>query len=291
MVTNMQGSLNYRVVHANPPREFITIRGDNGSQRFTVSNQEVFDHLHNDYTLADLDTLIPPTGERWVFLGVLFDIEISIDYHGRFQFGGDPHEKVEMEEPKCDHGFVVRDIQGDNRFLCRECDARFPRHPSLLERVEFKVADTTIANSLSMFRDGMETFTEAAKRTNLSLDAFKQSLKRLFPPKANVEFFSYSLGSNQPIGKVTSVEEQRTSCPKEIEDYFANQNSTCLTPGSWGFPFNDVTEVSSHKDLTTNQIIFSIEFVDGTIQKVTRLSFILSKFLPHRPTFDYGGEF
>lgn len=29
----------------------------------------------------------------------------------------------------CDHGFVVRDIKSGQRFLCRECDQRFPSHP------------------------------------------------------------------------------------------------------------------------------------------------------------------
>jgi len=30
---------------------------------------------------------------------------------------------------KCEHGFVVRDVQGNNRFLCRECDERFLSYP------------------------------------------------------------------------------------------------------------------------------------------------------------------
>jgi len=29
----------------------------------------------------------------------------------------------------CRHGFVVRDILGVNRFLCRECDERFRSYP------------------------------------------------------------------------------------------------------------------------------------------------------------------
>ena len=174
MVTNM---VDYRVVRQNPPREFITIRGDSGGELFTVSNREVFDHLHDEYTLEHLDSLIPSRAGHWVFLGVMFDIEVSIDHRGRFQFGKSPFD--EIEDKKCDHGFVIRDIQGDNRFLCRVCDARFPRHPSLLAKREVltsHVTGITIANSLRMFREGMATFTEATERTRLSLDEFKEAI-------------------------------------------------------------------------------------------------------------------
>ena len=29
----------------------------------------------------------------------------------------------------CRHGFVVRSASGTNRFLCKECDERFPNYP------------------------------------------------------------------------------------------------------------------------------------------------------------------
>jgi len=28
----------------------------------------------------------------------------------------------------CDHSYVVRAAEGDNRFLCKECDEKFIRH-------------------------------------------------------------------------------------------------------------------------------------------------------------------
>lgn len=287
LVTNMRGSLDYRVVYANSPREFRTIRSDNGRESFTIANKEVFDHLHSEYTLAHLDSLIPSRIGHWVFLGVMFDIEISLDHSGRFQFGKSPFEEV--EDKKCEHGFVVRDIRGDDRFLCRVCDARFPRHPSLLEKVvEPKVEGITIANSLRMFREGMMTFTEAAKRTNLSLNAFKEAIENLFPPTANVAFYSNRIGSNQPIGRVTSVEPRRTSCPKKVEEYFANPDSSPIAPKSWGFPFDDVTEVSQYREIT-DQLVIYVEFVDGTKQKVTRLKPSLSSFLPPPPSPTFSG--
>jgi len=30
----------------------------------------------------------------------------------------------------CDHGFIIREILGENRFLCKECSVRFRDYPS-----------------------------------------------------------------------------------------------------------------------------------------------------------------
>lgn len=49
----------------------------------------------------------PGGGGRW------------IDHHHPHQTG-------------CKHEFVARDPQGKNRFLCRQCYDRFPRHPDLM---------------------------------------------------------------------------------------------------------------------------------------------------------------
>ncbi len=53
---------------------------------------------------------------------------------------------------KCGHGFVVRDIDGANRFLCRECKERFSfypkrgkqRIPSIADKFSPKVIDETL---------------------------------------------------------------------------------------------------------------------------------------------------
>lgn len=46
--------------------------------------------------------------------------------------------KVEEEEEEaCGHtGWVSHDIQGDNRFWCRECDERFTNHPLVAKKTE-----------------------------------------------------------------------------------------------------------------------------------------------------------
>lgn len=51
----------------------------------------------------------------------------------------------------CEHGFVVRDILGVNRFLCRECDERFRSYPRRAIRriVPSEACETRIENTLN----------------------------------------------------------------------------------------------------------------------------------------------
>ncbi len=54
----------------------------------------------------------------------------------------------------CKHGFVVRDIEGDNRFLCRECDVRFPHYP---RKIDWKKAFEKSVN-WDIIKDALKTF-------------------------------------------------------------------------------------------------------------------------------------
>ena len=73
-----------------------------------------------------------------------------------------------------------RDINGDNRFHCKECDERFPRHPSMMPKktAKFENAPFSIAHALhntailTQFREGIVTFSEAAQATTFSLKSF-----------------------------------------------------------------------------------------------------------------------
>lgn len=48
-------------------------------------------------------------------------------------------EDEDKDEEACGHtGWVSHDIQGDNRFWCRECDERFTNHPLTYGRVVVK---------------------------------------------------------------------------------------------------------------------------------------------------------
>lgn len=77
----------------------------------------------------------------------------------------------------CQHaGWVAHAIQGENRFICRECDERFVRHPGAPKSTKFLDALEHIKD----FRKGLATFTEACDATKLSAQEFKDSLIGLF---------------------------------------------------------------------------------------------------------------
>lgn len=73
----------------------------------------------------------------------------------------------------CRHGFVVRDIQGDQRFLCRECDKRFPHYP--------KKGDSAQTMSLEF-------------KWNMISDMLKESYERNFVGRMNKPGFVSSMG-------------------------------------------------------------------------------------------------
>lgn len=56
----------------------------------------------------------------------------------------------------CDHGFVVRDIQGDDRFLCRECNRRFPFYP---QRETWQIALNKKIR-WDLINDALKTYTD-----------------------------------------------------------------------------------------------------------------------------------
>ncbi len=123
----------------------------------------------------------------------------------------------------CKHGYVVRNIMGANRFLCKECNERFLHHPGL---VKAKHQDTLTAcmDTMARFREGLITFTEAVKDATLTSKEFLEAVQTAFPPMVNMELCN-DLSDGQ-VGIVTSVEPQRTSCPKEIEAFFGDPNMT-----------------------------------------------------------------
>jgi len=57
----------------------------------------------------------------------------------------------------CKHGFIVRDIQGDTRFLCKECDKRFSRYPQKgdgAETMSLEFKWDMLQNALKEFEGG-----------------------------------------------------------------------------------------------------------------------------------------
>lgn len=123
----------------------------------------------------------------------------------------------------CQHSYVVRNIVGANRFLCKECDERFPHHPGLT-KVEDQGTFTLDGETIERFRDGLITMGEAAKETTIAAEDFLEAIRTILPPTANV-LLDTSLGGVK-VGTVVSVEPQRTSCPKAIDDFFSNPDIT-----------------------------------------------------------------
>lgn len=176
--------------------------------------------------------------------------------------------KVEVE-PGCEHkGFVVRDIQGDDRFLCRECNARFPRHPQVTKS---EPQDSTMfyqaLDVMTDFRQGMKTFSDACKQASMSAEEFKKALIDAFPPVMEyTEVQTMSRGRQRvPLGE----SPQRTSDPEAVDSIFP-------TPGVdpaellrvWEESFPDITEVNVEHDDRNMCRVMKFDFVDGTTQRV-----------------------
>ena len=219
----------------------------------------------------------------------MYGLPFYIDHHGRFQFGDEttksppePPRILDMEdviiEPTCGHGFVVRDINGDNRFHCKECDERFPRHPSMMPKktAKFENAPFSIAHALhntailTQFREGIVTFSEAAQATTFSLDQFTEEMQRLFPPEQIIDEIR-TIGALRPTVVNLGEGPKRVSCYKKIEDVFGNPNLNVDQINQFidfSDIFPDVTEVIHGMDQTAGTMTVEIIFVDGSIQRV-----------------------
>ena len=123
----------------------------------------------------------------------------------------------------CKHGYVVRNIMGANRFLCKECNERYLHHPGLI-KTEDQDTPTPHPATMQAFREGLITFAETIKDATLTTKDFLEAIQTAFPPIVNMELCDDLNGGR--AGIVTSVEPQRTSCPKEIEDFFGDPNIT-----------------------------------------------------------------
>lgn len=281
---NEQKKSMMRVTQANPPNESRLIP-TTGAE---IANDTIFRHCSDvGMSKNSLEAMIPSTGKK--LIGELYGTPFHIDHTGRFQFGKESVKLGEVElfeyteketvaevtavpEPECDHGFVVRDVVGDDRFLCKECNVRFPRHPSMMPKhvISVHTSSVNIENALTQFREGIATFTQAIQATSLSLEEFTKRMKDMFPPEPIYDR-QLTIGGGQ-VGYVQIDEEpKRTSCFKEVEDVFGNPHVTVdqvnqFRDGPDVFP--DVVEVSHTMDETYGAMIVEVGFVDGSTQRV-----------------------
>ncbi len=170
----------------------------------------------------------------------------------------------------CKHSYVVRNILGANRFLCKECNERFSGHPGLA-KTEDDVTLMFSMDTMTKFRHGMITFAEAVQDTALAAKDFLEAVQTAFPPMVNM-VFEDSLDDRQ-VGTVLDVESQRTSCPKEIEAFFSNPDVTSTDIQNM-FDcklFPDIAEVSHDHSLDLRDpwcTSITVTFIDDTRQLV-----------------------
>lgn len=77
----------------------------------------------------------------------------------------------------CKHGFVVRDIDGANRFLCKECDERFVRHPDIIRQQE-----ELAAAILKEEEEARQRAIEAGWESKTHMENAKALADLMFPP-------------------------------------------------------------------------------------------------------------
>ena len=180
-------------------------------------------------------------------------------------------EEQHIEDANCKHrGFVGRDLHGEYRYICYECKERFKRHPRVVPTIKVDPIHNRIARqAISDFREGMLTFTDAIRKAQCSVEEFNDAMKTLFPPKRIREtIMHHSLrGESEEVVTRDEPGPARKSCPKEVEDYFRDPNTTLSDVRNSIFDrFPDITQVSHNEQ--GDAMIVDLDFVDGSTQKV-----------------------
>tara|TARA_S200002703_G_C3773066_1_gene237969 strand:+ start:134 stop:1105 length:972 start_codon:yes stop_codon:yes gene_type:complete len=239
---------------------------------------------------------------EFFFVGALLGESLSVDHLGKFRIGDvdklenewrkqsavqdgilrgkkrrEAMEKRhgESETQQCEHrGWVIREVVGRDRYLCKECNARFARHPQVVKPRPQKVNKLLkpVLDAMTEFRQGAKTFTKACEQASMSAEDFKKAITKSFPPKMIQETVQeYRIGE-AVAGEVVVAkypEPQRTSDPEEVEGIFT-------TPGVsqedlmkiWQTAFPDVTNVEFSRDEFRMCQTMTLDFVDGTTQLI-----------------------
>lgn len=171
----------------------------------------------------------------------------------------------------CKHEFVVRDIDGHNRFLCRECDERFPRHPDMIKQ-EDPVGSSTIKDILDKFRLGLTTFKEAIEATRFSLSNFVDAITEHYPIE-HEQIEELSMCNPIPVLMDGMELPRRTSCPKAIDDAFSDSAATLTDLNDLvANVFLDIQELKHHNSYAGNPPFrhtdIIVVFIDDTRQLV-----------------------
>lgn len=268
-----------QVLTANPATESREV-----ATGAILANGTIFRHLkENGYDAQTLEGLIPPPGVVPHPLGIrLYGSPVLISHTGRILFEEEflsqgreeridewTRREILPDEEECDHGFVVRDVEGDMRFLCQLCETRFPRHPSLMNKLDIKSAVRGVREALESFREGAQTLTSTLKETRLTMEGFSKAMEKMFPPQ--------EIGSSKTIEADGSMQTsqvfapKRTSCPAEIEALFGDPDVTLddiqrILNQKQVFP--DILQVHHRACPEQRKMIVTVDFVDDTSQRI-----------------------
>lgn len=177
----------------------------------------------------------------------------------------------------CQHdGFVAREIEDDFRFVCRECNERFVKHPKAPHVPTAKTA-TLPSNFMEVaenFRDGRLTFPMALKDTGMTAEQFTQGIIDSFPPEIEKEELEHWEIGN-PIPQVVTLSETEIKRTTPYEDVEAIAPTHGISGEElvniWMTAFPDVVSVRCEDCNTFNYKTVIFEFIDGTKQRVDTL--------------------
>jgi len=156
----------------------------------------------------------------------------------------------------CRHtGFVGREIKDGNRFVCRECNARFYHHPSISDETALDAPPSPdLLVAMQDFRKGLTTLKEACDKANESVKDFQDAIVKHFQRNDND-------GDGEHL-------DRRLTSLDVIDEVFA-------TPGVpsedlkqiWFESFPDITKIESFHDEANMQLVLTFSFIDGTKQR------------------------
>jgi len=228
------------------------------------------------------------------FIGTMLGESLWVDHYGKFRVGHMSQVKMSIKKLQaeaaekrrrdimnenyvtagCQHtGWVVRDIQGENRFLCNECGERFARHPQMI-KTSPKVNKLVkpVLDAMTEFRQGMKTFSDACDQARMSAEDFKKAIQNTFPPVDTYEEIA-TIGSLVTQRVVTGQEPQRTSDPEEIErDLFPTYGvSASELLERWREVWPDICSMDYHsyEGSIDRKTMIILTFIDDSKQRLT----------------------
>ena len=292
---------------ANDHDEALVVPGQSGGLTKTIPVLSILDAIESaqkdfsriganggryNHSFEDINEFVNSLDEGdFYFLGTMLGEPLSVGHDGKFRLGTVDELRNQWQKeraaqakiarrakriaeenakPACEHGFVVRDIQGENRWHCKECDQRWERHPKApAPKNEHPILDAPLANLVAEeFSKGIHTFSEAVRQAQVSVEEFKEVFEEVVKPKLIVEE-THTIGNPTPIKTVIGTSPARVSDPEEVDAIFTDAGVKKIDLNRiWRDAFPDITDVEIYDDHRNMNNVVNVTFVDGTKQRV-----------------------